>query len=75
MKRGELLYTVSDLESYLDGFFVNGTGEAIRWLLHVWVTHLQTGHLYHYTLVVVLGLMGLLTLVCDGVICFYICLF
>jgi len=52
---GEALYTVSDLK-VIDGICVNGSGEAVRWFARV-SRHLQTGYLYHYTLVMVLGLM------------------
>lgn len=55
---GELLYTVSDL-TIIDGICVNGSGEAVRWFAR-FVRRMQTGYLYHYTLVMVLGLMGFL---------------
>jgi NADH-quinone oxidoreductase subunit L len=52
---GTLFYTVSDLK-VIDGFFVNGSGETVRWLAR-FARRMQTGYLYHYTLVMVLGLM------------------
>lgn len=55
---GELLYTVSDLK-LIDGVCVNGSGEAVRWFAR-FARRMQTGYLYHYTLVMVLGLMGFL---------------
>jgi len=55
---GEVLYTVSDLK-VIDGVFVNGSGEAVRWFAR-FARRMQTGYLYHYTLVMILGLMGFL---------------
>ena len=52
---GEVLYTLSD-QKVIDGFFVNGSGEAVRWFAR-FSRQMQTGYLYHYTLVMVLGLM------------------
>ena len=52
---GELLYTVSDLK-IIDGLFVNGTGKAVRSFAR-FARRMQTGYLYHYTLVMILGLV------------------
>jgi NADH-quinone oxidoreductase subunit L len=58
VESGELLYTVSDLK-VIDGVFVNGSGESIRWFARL-ARGMQTGYLYHYTLVMVLGLVAFL---------------
>lgn len=55
---GEILYNVSDLK-VIDGICVNGSGDAIRWFSR-FARRMQTGYLYHYTLIMVLGLVGLL---------------
>jgi NADH-quinone oxidoreductase subunit L len=55
---GNLLYNVSDMK-LIDGILVNGSGESVRWLSKV-VRLVQTGYIYHYTLVMVLGLMAFL---------------
>ncbi len=52
---GNLFYKVTDLK-LIDGFFVNGSGKAIRWFARV-TRHVQTGYLYHYALAMVLGLL------------------
>jgi NADH-quinone oxidoreductase subunit L len=54
-KLGQFFYQVSDL-ILIDGIFVNGSGRLIRWLSRV-SRHLQSGYIYHYTLVMVLGLL------------------
>ena len=43
----------------IDGLIVNGSGKAVVWLAGV-TRHLQTGMLYHYAFVMILGLVGLL---------------
>lgn len=52
---GNWFYTVSDLK-FIDGFFVNGTGRAIRWFARV-ARQVQTGYLYHYALGMIVGLL------------------
>lgn len=52
---GSVLYTVSDLE-VIDGVCVNGSGEAVRWFAR-FSRRMQTGYLYHYTLVMIIGLL------------------
>lgn len=54
----KLLYTVSDLKM-IDGVMVNGSGELIRWFAR-FARQMQTGYLYHYTLVMVVGLLAFL---------------
>jgi len=55
---GNLLYTISDVK-VIDGMCVNGSGEAVRSFAR-FARRMQTGYLYHYTLVMVLGLMAFL---------------
>lgn len=52
------LYQVSDIK-VIDGFMVNGSGRAISWLSQM-TRRMQSGYLYHYALVMVLGLLFLL---------------
>lgn len=52
---GDLFYYVTDLK-IIDGFFVNGSGKAIRWFSSV-ARRVQTGYLYHYALGMVIGLL------------------
>lgn len=47
------LYNVSDVK-WIDGFFVNGSGRFVRRLANLG-KYLQTGYMYHYALVMVLG--------------------
>lgn len=53
-KLGHFFYQICDL-LFIDGLFVNGSGQLIRWLARV-SCRLQTGYLYHYALAMVLGL-------------------
>ena len=46
----------------IDGFVVNGSAKSIAWFSSV-VRNVQTGYLYHYAFVMILGLIGLLVLV------------
>jgi NADH-quinone oxidoreductase subunit L len=57
-KIGDFFYYISDL-ILIDGVFVNGSGKSIRWFARV-ARHIQTGYLYHYAFVMVLGLLGFL---------------
>ncbi|STX30079.1 NADH dehydrogenase I subunit L [Legionella beliardensis] len=51
---GRLLYRRGD-QALIDGFFVNGTGRMVRWVAGKG-RMLQSGYLYHYATVMVLGL-------------------
>jgi NADH-quinone oxidoreductase subunit L len=53
-KLGQFFYAVSDL-IVIDGLIVNGSGRLIRWFASV-ARRMQTGFIYHYALVMVLGL-------------------
>ncbi|WP_198266161.1 NADH-quinone oxidoreductase subunit L [sulfur-oxidizing endosymbiont of Gigantopelta aegis] len=46
----------------IDGLVVNGSAKSVGWLSSV-IRHVQTGYLYHYAFVMILGLIGLLGLV------------
>ena len=46
-------------EVIIDGWFVNGTGRDVLWLSK-FVKRLQSGYVYHYVFVMVIGLVGLL---------------
>lgn len=54
-KIGDFFYYISDL-MLIDGLFVNGSGKFIRWFANT-ARKLQTGYLYHYALVMTLGLI------------------
>lgn len=58
-KLGNFFYHVTDLK-LIDGIFVNGSGRFIRWFARV-SKRVQTGFIYHYALVMVLGLLGFLS--------------
>jgi len=51
---GRFFYRISDLK-FIDGIFVNGSGRLVRWMARTSRT-MQTGYLYHYALVMVVGL-------------------
>ncbi|MDX1901682.1 MAG: NADH-quinone oxidoreductase subunit L [Gammaproteobacteria bacterium] len=51
-------YAFTDL-IVIDGFFVNGTGNVVRWLARV-SRRLQTGYIYHYAFVMGAGVLLLL---------------
>jgi NADH-quinone oxidoreductase subunit L len=55
---GQLFYRFSD-QLIIDGFFVNGTGRAVKWMAGRART-MQSGYLYHYIAVMMLGLFGFL---------------
>jgi NADH-quinone oxidoreductase subunit L len=55
---GRFFYNIGD-QKLIDGFFVNGTGRTVRWFAGKGRA-LQSGYLYHYAAVMVLGLFGFL---------------
>lgn len=55
---GRLFYKIGD-QRLIDGFFVNGTGRTVKWFAGKGRA-LQSGYLYHYATVMVLGLFGFL---------------
>jgi NADH-quinone oxidoreductase subunit L len=64
-KLGEFFYVFSDLKM-IDGVFVNGTGRMIRWLART-SRQLQTGFIYHYALVMIIGLLALMVWFLVGI--------
>ena len=54
-KLGNFFYKFIDL-LLIDGVFVNGSGQFIRWLAGV-SRRMQTGYIYHYVWVMVLGIV------------------
>ena len=57
---GGLLWHVGD-EDVIDGVFVNGTAQLVRWCAGV-VRTVQTGYLYHYAFAMIIGLLLLLAI-------------
>jgi NADH-quinone oxidoreductase subunit L len=55
---GRLFYSVGD-QKMIDGLVVNGSGKLIRWFSSKGRA-VQSGYLYHYATVMVLGLFGFL---------------
>lgn len=55
---GEALYQTGDVK-LIDNIFVNGSGHLIEWIAKT-SRRLQTGYIYHYALVMVIGLFILL---------------
>jgi NADH-quinone oxidoreductase subunit L len=55
---GELFYQVGD-KRMIDGFVVNGAGRTVKWLA-LGIRTIQSGYLYHYITLMVLGLFGFL---------------
>ncbi len=53
-KLGTFFYKVCDL-LFIDGLFVNGSGQLIRWLARV-SRRMQTGYMYHYAFMMIVGL-------------------
>jgi NADH-quinone oxidoreductase subunit L len=56
---GSGLWKVGD-QTIIDGFFVNGSWKLVGWLSDI-VRKAQTGYLYHYALVMILGIFVLMT--------------
>ena len=55
---GRFFYRFGD-QKLIDGFFVNGTGRTIRWFANKGRL-LQSGYIYNYATVMVIGLFGFL---------------
>lgn len=55
---GQVFYDVSDVK-LIDGVFVNGSGRFVRWFAQA-ARLMQTGYLYHYALVMLLGVVAFL---------------
>ena len=54
-KLGGFFYKVTDM-LFIDGFFVNGSGRLVN-NLSAMIRRLQSGYLYHYAFVMVIGLL------------------
>jgi NADH-quinone oxidoreductase subunit L len=55
---GRVFYRVGD-QALIDGAVVNGSGKLVRWVATC-SRNMQDGYLYHYVLVMILGLFGFL---------------
>ena len=55
---GKWLFNSFDLK-LIDDFFVNGSGRSIEWFSRLFQRS-QSGYLYHYAFIMILGLLGLL---------------
>ncbi len=55
---GRGFYNIGD-QRLIDGFFVNGTGYMVKWLA-IKGRSIQSGYLYHYVTIMVLGILGFL---------------
>lgn len=58
---GNKLWTKAD-EGLIDGFIVNGSARLVAALAAI-SRHLQSGYIYHYAFVMIIGLMGLITFI------------
>ena len=56
---GSVLWKVGD-QTIIDGFFVNGSWKLVGWVSGI-VRKAQSGYLYHYALVMILGVFVLMT--------------
>ena len=56
---GGELWKVGD-KALIDGFVVNGSAKAVGWFSRI-TRLLQSGYIYHYAFVMILGVLGLLT--------------
>lgn len=57
-KLGNLVWKAGDV-FVIDGFIVNGSARLVAWTASI-IRHFQTGYIYHYVLVMIAGLLGLL---------------
>ncbi len=57
-KLGQLVWKAGDV-FVIDGFIVNGSAKLVAWTASI-VRHFQTGYIYHYIFVMIVGLLGLL---------------
>lgn len=64
IRLSQFFYNVVD-SIIIDGWFVNGSGRDVMWLSK-WLRRLQSGYIYHYVLVMIVGLVGLLLWVYFG---------
>ena len=57
---GRGLWQVGDV-GIIDGFFVNGSARVVGWFAGV-IRRVQSGFIYHYAFMMIIGLLALLTL-------------
>ena len=55
---GDVFYQVGD-RKLIDGLLVDGTGKTVRWMAYQ-SRVMQSGYLYHYVSLMVVGLLGFL---------------
>jgi NADH-quinone oxidoreductase subunit L len=56
---GRFFWNVGDIKS-IDGLMVNGSAKSVGWIA-MKLRGVQTGYLYHYAFVMILGLLGLVS--------------
>lgn len=56
---GRLFWNTGD-EKLIDGVMVNGTAKGIGWI-SARIRHAQTGYLYHYAFVMIIGLLAMIS--------------
>ncbi len=64
IKLSQILFKYGD-EKIIDGWLVNGTGRDALWISRI-LRRLQSGYVYHYVFVMVIGLVGLLAWIFFG---------
>ncbi|SNT21425.1 NADH dehydrogenase subunit L [Noviherbaspirillum humi] len=55
---GRTFWTIGD-RALIDGLFVNGSAKLVGWFSTI-VRHLQSGYIYHYAFVMILGVLAFL---------------
>jgi NADH-quinone oxidoreductase subunit L len=55
---GNGLWNVGD-RTLIDGLIVNGSAKVVGWFSAL-IRHLQSGYIYHYAFVMILGVLGFL---------------
>ena len=63
-KIGELFWRLGDIK-LIDGLLVNGSAKSIGWFSGI-IRHMQTGYLYHYAFVMIIGFLLLLSWIVFG---------
>jgi NADH-quinone oxidoreductase subunit L len=58
---GYMLWTKAD-QGFIDGLIVNGSARLVAAMAAI-SRHLQSGYIYHYAFVMIIGLMGLITFI------------
>ena len=57
---GKGLWKIGDT-GVIDGFFVNGSAAVVGWFASV-IRRVQSGFVYHYAFMMIIGVLALLTL-------------